>query len=440
MMNQTERESKRTNSESGRAERERKWYKLDNAAKIVPSSTYGGDTRVFRITCELKDEVDGVLLQAALDQTMPDFPHLQCVLRKGLFWYYLDSREIRPLVAVETIPACSPLYFEGRKNLLFRINYYRRRINLEMFHVLADGTGAFIFFKALLMCYLSLKTGLPLTDEKSETSSAAAKTSDAFDHFYEHQKTRKQWEEMGQQKAYHLKGETDENLLPHLVEGTVSVRRFVEAAHANHTSVGVLVTSVYIASVLDEMTVRDRKKPIVVSVPVNLRRYFPSASARNFFGVINVTFRPEQYDGNLNSILNVVKESFEKQLQPERILQTMNSYAALEHNIAIKMVPLFFKDLTIGRLNRRAAAGVTSTMSNLGNIEMPEAAVPYIEKFCAFMTAPSEQVCVVSFQDQMVFGEVSSYTTHETMLHFFRRLTEMGIPVVVATNDFEKDG
>ena len=35
-----------------------KWYQLDNAAKIVPSTTGGADTRVFRITCELKEDVD----------------------------------------------------------------------------------------------------------------------------------------------------------------------------------------------------------------------------------------------------------------------------------------------------------------------------------------------------------------------------------------------
>ena len=115
----------------------------------------------------------------------------------------------------------------------------------------------------------------------------------------------------------------------------------------------------------------------------------------------------------------------------------MNSYAALEHNIAIQMVPLFLKDLAIWGLNNRAKNGVTSTMSNLGNSEMPEETVPYIDRFCAFMTAPSEQICVSSFQDRMVFGEVTAYTTHEVMLHFFRRLSAMGIPVELASNDYD---
>ena len=118
-----------------------KWYELDNNAKIVPSTTKGSDTCVFRITCELKEEVNGALLQQALDRTVPDFPHFASVLRKGLFWYYLDSSNIRAVVQRENKPPCAAIYWDGRRRLLYRVNYYRRRINLEMFHVLTDDPG-----------------------------------------------------------------------------------------------------------------------------------------------------------------------------------------------------------------------------------------------------------------------------------------------------------
>lgn len=418
-------------------EHNRKWYHLDNAAKIIPSTAKGGDTRVFRITCELNEDVDINVLQQALDQTIIDFPHLICVLRKGLFWYYLDSRDLHPCVTDDNLPACSPIYYEGRKNLLFRVNCFNRRINLEMFHVLADGTGALVFFRTLVACYLSLKHGLTQDNIPEESSSANDKTKDAFKQFYEREKNLKQLKEMSKRKAYHLKGDVDDNLLPHLIEGTVSVGSFIEAAHKYSVSVGIFATALYIAAVIDEMSAKDRHRPIVVNVPVNLRKYFPSDTTRNFFGVISVVYEPSCYDGRLEGIIEEVKKSFETQLSAEKIFQTMNSYAALEHNVAIKMVPLIIKDLTIGRLYRHASRGVTSTMSNLGNIEMPAGTLPYIEKFAAFMTAPSEQICVSSFKDKMVFGEVSTYTTHEVMLHFFRRLTEMGIEVTLASNDYD---
>ena len=84
-----------------------KWYKIDNAAKIVPSTTKGTDTRVFRITCVLKEEIDGPILQLALDRTVREFPYFNCILRKGLFWYYLDSSNIKAISHEENKPPCA---------------------------------------------------------------------------------------------------------------------------------------------------------------------------------------------------------------------------------------------------------------------------------------------------------------------------------------------
>ena len=69
-----------------------KWRKLDNAALAFPLVTGKDDTRVFRFYCQLKEKVDGEILQSALDQAMEKYPLFQAVLRKGLFWFYLESR------------------------------------------------------------------------------------------------------------------------------------------------------------------------------------------------------------------------------------------------------------------------------------------------------------------------------------------------------------
>ena len=56
------------------------------------------DTRVFRFYCELREAVDEEILQKALEETMEKYPLFQAVLRKGLFWFYLEHRDIRPVV------------------------------------------------------------------------------------------------------------------------------------------------------------------------------------------------------------------------------------------------------------------------------------------------------------------------------------------------------
>ncbi len=415
----------------------RRWYRLDNAATIVPASARGTDTRVFRITCELKEEVDPDVLQQALDDTLEEYPHLNVVLRKGFFWYYMDSTDLRPKVTEESEPACSPLYYPGRRTLLYKVTYFRKRINLEMFHVLADGTGGFAFIRKLVINYLCRKHDISIDVDDEATSSNVQKEDDAFDYFYTKGKAGEQVKQLGQ-KAYQVRHYKDDNMLNHLLEATISAKQFIDLAHKYETTAGILITSLYIEAVIKSMRLKDHQNPVVISVPVNLRQYFQSETTRNFFGVINIAYDAKDYDGTLESILPRIRDSFEKQLTEENIRKTMNGYSSLQQNVAVKMVPLFFKDLGIHFFLNRAQRGTTATISNLGLIRLPEEVEDYVDRFAAFMATPNMQVCVSTYKDKMVFGVDTAYSEHEVMLNFVRKLVALGIDVELGTNDYDR--
>ena len=92
-----------------------KWRKLDNAALAFPLVSGKNDTRVFRFYCQLKEMVNGELLQTALDQTMEKYPLFQAVLRKGLFWFYLEHRDIRGNSEAGNGTAMQPPVYPGQK-------------------------------------------------------------------------------------------------------------------------------------------------------------------------------------------------------------------------------------------------------------------------------------------------------------------------------------
>ena len=200
-----------------------------------------------------------------------------------------------------------------------------------------------------------------------------------------------------------------------------------------------MCVAVYIKAVLQGMSLFQRKRHIVVSVPVNLRQFFKSGTARNFFGIINIDYAPAEGTGELEDIISFVDKSFKEKLSSENIEKTMNSYAALEHNVGIKIIPLPIKDMGIGFFDRNAKKGVTSSMSNLGQIKMPDEIADYIDRFSAFMTAASQQITVCSYKDKLVFGEVSPFKTHKVMLNFFRCLTNMGLEVELGSNDYDEE-
>ncbi len=414
------------------------WYKLDNAATIIPSTVNGSDSRVFRVVCELNEPVDRVRLQEALDDVIRRYPHFNCVLRKGFFWYYLDGCDLKPTVTLENLRALSPIYCDGRKTLLYRVSYYENRINLEMFHVLADGTGAFFFFRELVITYLSRAHDLYIDLSSEPEISREELATDAFREYYQKKRGNRQLKEMMAKKAYKLKGRHDENLLNHLLEATVSAKALHAAAKAKNTTVGIFTVALVLMSILEEMDLDKKNPPVVITVPVNLRQFFPSNTTRNFFGVINVSYDASRFDGRLETLLPVVEEAFERQLEKQAITDTMNSYSQLVHNWAIKMVPLFIKDLVIEQYYIRSQRGVTTNVSNVGKIRMPEETLPYIKKFVGFMSSPTMQICILTFEDYTVFGAVSDLKVNTAMMHLCRHLRELGIDVELATNDYEK--
>ena len=149
------------------------WRSLDNAAKLFSAASSPKDTRVFRFYCELKEEVKEEILQEALNQTIQKYPVFLSVMRKGLFWHYLEKSELRPVVREEYKEPCSSLYVRDKKTLLFEVTYYEKRINFEVFHALTDGTGAMHFLQELVQNYLILahpQAGLPRIETAEETT------------------------------------------------------------------------------------------------------------------------------------------------------------------------------------------------------------------------------------------------------------------------------
>ena len=61
---------------------------LDNAAKIYPAVRNKKWSNVFRLSVTLKDVVDPVILQSALEVTIKRFPSMSMKLGRDFFWYY----------------------------------------------------------------------------------------------------------------------------------------------------------------------------------------------------------------------------------------------------------------------------------------------------------------------------------------------------------------
>ena len=117
------------------------WRRLDNTGKLFAMVTGEDLSNVFRVSAVLAEEVDGARLQEALKQTLPEFQVFQVKLRRGFFWNYFESNTREPEVELETSYPCRFIEPHSSQMYLFRVSFFKKRINFEVFHGLTDGMG-----------------------------------------------------------------------------------------------------------------------------------------------------------------------------------------------------------------------------------------------------------------------------------------------------------
>ena len=411
-----------------------KWRKLDNAALAFPLVTDKNDTRVFRFYCQLKEKVNSDILQQALDQTMEKYPLFQAVLRKGLFWFYLERRDIHAIVKEEKRPPCSSLYIPDKKTLLFQVSYYKNRINFEVYHALTDGTGAMNFLSELVQNYLILaypSADLPRVEQIEETT-PGAQEEDSFSQYYSADLPKNKEKKLA---AVKLKGEKLLHADMQITEIVIPVKETLAKARSYGVSITVFLTAMLLCSIHEEIPKNRQKRPIALMIPVNLRNYFPSQSMGNFFGWIEVgyTFADETV---FQDVLESVKNQFKDKLDKEKVAMDMNGYVRLEKNPLVRAVPLEIKKYFLMIGANLGSRSITAVYSNIGIIRLPEEYKEYIQHFGIFASTNSLQMCSCSYGDEMVLGFTSKIPNDSIQRNFQRMLGEENVSHRELKNEF----
>ena len=411
-----------------------KWRKLDNAALAFPLVTGKNDTRVFRFYCQLKETVDGEILQQALDQTMEKYPLFQAVLRKGLFWFYLERRDIHATVKQEKRPPCSSLYIPDKKSLLFQVSYHNNRMNFEVFHGLTDGTGAMNFLEELVQNYLILahpETELPRVEHEEEIT-PGDQEEDSFSQYYSSEIPRNKEKKPA---AVKLKGEKLVHSDMDITEVILNVKETLAKARSYGVSITIFLTAMLLCSIQEEIPRNRQKKPVTLMIPVNLRNYFPSQSMGNFFGWIDVGYVFEE-NTSFEKVLFSVKQQFQEQLQKDKIAMNMNGYVRIEKNPFVRAVPLEIKKFFLMAGANLGSRSITAVYSNIGIIRLPEEYKEYIERFGIFASTDSLQLCSCSYGDQLVLGFTSKIPDDSIQRNFMKMLKKEEISYKEEKNEF----
>jgi NRPS condensation-like uncharacterized protein len=411
------------------------WTKLENASKIFPATWSMKDPKVFRLTCELHEAVQPDALQKAVDASLEDFPLYKSVLRRGIFWYYLESSDIKPVVQEESSTVCAPIYIGLRTNLLFRVIYYRKRINLEIFHALSDGAGALRFLQSIVWQYFKrisrdvFESALLPGDDASISS----KMDDSFGkHFAGVSKKNRERKVPKGERAYQIRGTKYSDNRISLIEGAMSAKAVLEEAHKYNTTLTVFLSALYSYSIYKEMrTAISKSRPVVLTVPVNLRQYFESETVRNFFSYINVGYNYSTGSCELKDVIHSIGRDFQSKLTMERLDDQSNKFIALEQRLLTRVVPLPIKDFFIRKIANQSDTQSTTNVSNIGKVAMPAEFSSVIRQFSVCTSAGRTQMTMCSFGDRLVVSIASPFRETDIQRAFFRQLSRLGLDIEI---------
>lgn len=429
-------EDKNTQTEKKHRYKEIRWERLDNTAHLFPVIAGESMSNVYRISVTLSELIKPELLQEALDIVLPKFDGFNLRLRQGMFWYYFEENgKPAPRVREEQNFPCRYIRQNKNHSYLFRVTYYKYRINLEVFHVLTDGMGGINFLKELTYQYLRLAH--PELIEKVGNSLNSETSLNREDSFLKNYKKSSE-KNYQTKKAYLIKGEH----LPAgefgVMHGYMPIPELKKVCRMYGVSINEYLVSVYIWSVYTEcLHGMPSAKPIRVAVPVNLRPYFDSITTKNFFAMVSAEFHPTKEVYTFEEVLKIVSESLRSQINREHLEKVFSYNVSNEKLLIARAVPLFLKNIVMRYVYSSSALANTATITNIGNIRVADAYQPYIEQFHAFLAMSKGQHLkgtICSYGDTLVFTFSYDLADPSVQRGFFRKVAADGIPLEVESN------
>ncbi len=401
------------------------WYSLDNAAKIYPISMKKGSMAVFRLSAYMKNDVVPSLLQMALSFTVRRFPSFATTLKKGFFWHYLNTSKTRYAVLEEKSVPCSPISVSRSNSHTFRVLYYKNRISVEFFHVLTDGMGGMEFLKTLISEYLRL-LGKDIDLRGRGYSLKEAPSKEEFENGFEIVPNAKKASGFVDKRSVQMSGKMASARPARVIHLKMDTEKLLEVSKKYSATVTAYLLSVMFLAF--KMSCEEMTGEASIQLPVNMRKYVPTRTLRNFSMYCGIRL-PIESITTKEDMIPLIKKQMEEKTSFEEMQKMTTATKRLVG--PLRLVPLFVKQplvrLVYAFLGDRL---FSTTFSNLGVQSLPPEMAEEIESL-DFVLGPSDingAMCTL-----ITLGNKSTFTVTKSTVdpsfenEIFRILKEDGI-------------
>lgn len=416
------------------------WYRLDLSAIVYPTLQRRDFSSVYRLSVLLKEDVNPDVLQQAVDIAIKRFPTYKSAMRKGLFWRYLEpNNNPGPIVQKDVRNFCMPMPFKSNNRYLVRFYWYGRRIALEAHHSLGDGTGGMFLLQTVTAVYLRL-LGHPIANDGFVLDVDSEPDPEEFEDAYMRYANAQVRPARPAEKTYRVRGTKEPFYTLNVIDGIMSVKEVMQVAKRYNATVTEYLNAVLLYSLLQkqEHDFHLKLRPVRIAMPVNLRRFFPSKTLRNFITMVYPSIDPRLGEFTFEEIVAHVHNYMRYYINEKFLKGDITTNAATKRNPFIRIVPLFIKDFVVRLFytriqDKNSSAGLT----NLGAVYVPDDMKPYLERFDIYMGIPYSQrtnCAIASFGDTLTVNFASCIIEADVERRFFQKLVEDGIAVTIESN------
>ena len=428
-----------------KATRTLRWVRLDNAAKIYPAARRKNWSNVFRQSVTLFDDVDTGVLKSALGITVKRFPSIAARLRKGVFWYYLQQVESAPEIREEYSYPLTYMSKEEMRRCAFRVIVFNNRIAVEFFHSLTDGTGALIFLKSLAAEYLEQKYNIEIPCEHGIVDRRALPTEQELEDCFPKNAAAVSASRRDT-NAWHMYGEPQRDGFLNLTCFNIPVKEALDMAHKYNATLTVFMSAVMMKALVNLQNEKNpnkrRQKRIKLLIPVNLRQLFPSVTLRNFAMYCIPELDPRLGDYTLEEICKVIQHKMGTEFTAKHMGCVIATNVNDERNPLVRLIPLPLKNALMKAIFDSVGEKKSClTLSNIGQVKVPEAMAKYIKRFdfiLGVQAAAPYNCGMLSFGDTININFIRNIKEAELERHFFAVLQELGLSATVESNQNER--
>ncbi len=224
-----------------------------------------------------------------------------------------------------------------------------------------------------------------------------------------------------------------------VVHGVMSLKALKKESRKYNITITAYILSVAAYSIY-ETRIRKRfdGKNIVICMPINLRKIFTSISLKNFFGIANILIETKK-ELTFEDIVKTVDMEMKSKINKERLENFIYENRKLENNIFIRFMPLFLKKFAVNLAFELFEDKIkTMTVSNFGNVVLPDDMKDYISHFEAvvYPTINSPLNCgLCSFDDKLSITFNRTVMETDIIKYFFQYISNI-LKVEIYSNDF----